>query len=115
MREQWTPNLEDENEPRVNLRLQGNETLGHRGNLRLYTFLGKLAVYDHVFYTGQEDNSCYIFSFVEGYEELRDHMLEENYPAYLNQTEVAQVDLDAYDRIIQRIAAFDELPPDMVA
>jgi len=112
--EQWQPNLDNENEPRAHLNIPGGEKEIHRGNARLYTHLGRLAIYDHAFISGDDYNSgFYIFNFVGGYDELKAFMLRNDFPAYLNQTEVAQGDIDAYDRIIQKdMGDFDGVPED---
>lgn len=110
--ESWKPNLNDENEPRANLNLPDGEQLIHRGNARLYTHLGHLALYDHAFITRDDGLGFYVFNFVGGYPELSDFMLRNQFPAYLNQTEVAQVDIDAYDRVIQKSAGDIDHVPD---
>ena len=112
MSERWEPNYEEE--PFVTLSIGSGEFVATRENTRLYTHLGALALYDHVF-CSSEDRGFYIFSFVEGYPILKQYMLENNYPMYLNQTEVAQVDVDAYDRSIQRsMGDIDHIPDDWV-
>ncbi len=79
----------------------------------MYTHLGHLACYDHAFITRDDEMGFYVFNFVGGYPELKQFMLENDFPAYLNQTEVSQVDIDAFDRIVQRSAQVpDEVPGD---
>lgn len=101
--ERWTYNPNDENEPRANLNFGGEEIEANRGNTRLYTFIGHAAL-NHVFVRLNGDRGAYIFNFVEGYDTLARYMIENNYPAYINQTEAPQVDIDAYDRAIAKMA-----------
>ena len=111
MTESWKPDLNDENEPRANIVLPNGEKEVHRGNARLYTHMGHLAIYDHVFVSSDNELGFYIFNFVEGYHTLAHFMVQNEFPAYLNMTEVSQVDIDAYDRIIQKsIGDIDTVP-----
>lgn len=110
--EKWTLDPNDENEPEVKLNIPNGEFIGRRDNMRLYTHLGQLALYDHVF-CSQEESGFYIFNFVGGYETLKEYMLQNAYPAYVNQTEVAQVDVDAFDRAMAASTNdLDYLPDD---
>lgn len=107
--ERWTP-TDPENEPEMALNISSGEFLATRENTRLYTHLGSLALYDHVFCSG-EQTGFYIFSFVDGYQTMKEYMLENNYPAYINHTEAAQVDIDAYDRAVHRsVGDIDHIP-----
>ena len=113
--EGFKPNLDDENEPRATLNTPNGEQLVHRGNARLYTHLGHLACYDHAFITKEDNMGFYVFNFVGGYPELKEFMLRNDFPAYLNQTEVSQADIDAFERIVQKGANIpDTLPDDWV-
>lgn len=109
--ERWTPD-NIENEPYVELHIPNEEVfLATRQTARLYTHLGKLALYDHV-YCNDNERSFYVFSFVNGFEELAQHMAENQYPLYLNQTEISDTDIEAYDRAIASIASKVEHVPD---
>ena len=110
--EEWKPDLNDETEPRVTLNTTQGEFLANRGNARLYTFLGHTALYDHVFCTNEGDRGFYIFNFIEGFNRLKEYMLANEFPAYINQTEIAQCDVDAYDRVIQRSMGDIDYVPD---
>ena len=100
--ETWKPENPDE-EPAVNLSFGHGEFLATRETARLYTHLGRLAMFDHVFCFSQEAGSgFYIFNFVNGYDTLKEYMLDNNYPAYLNQTEVSNTDVEAYERAVLR-------------
>lgn len=109
--ESWRRNPEDKSEPVARISIPGGEFDAYRDNTRLYTHLGSLAIYDHVFCTRENEQGFYIFNFVDGYSTIKKFMLKNDYPAYLNQTEVAQCDVDAYERSIQRfLGDIDYLP-----
>lgn len=110
--ERWTPNLEDENEPRATIQAGEREFLIHRGNTRLYHFLGGLAMYNHVHYSDKE-TAFYVFDFVNGYDQLATFVTENNFTAYVNQTEVPQCDIDAYNAALEKtFQALDGVPED---
>lgn len=104
----WTPEYPDK-EPSVNLGLPNGESFeANRRTATLWTFLGRLAVYNHIHChemaeEGEEvAQSFYIFSHVDGYDSLARYMVENNYPMILNQTEVSSGDQDAYIRSATR-------------
>ena len=95
-----------ENEPIARLGLPDGETFeARRDTATLWTFLGRLAIYNHIHChetDGEEvKQSFYIFNFVEGYDRLAAYMAENNYPMILNQTEVSVTDQEAYDRAVR--------------
>lgn len=99
-RQVWKPE-DPESEPFANINLPNGEMVRMtRSNSSIYTFMGRLAVYDHVYYAGEteEDRSFYVFSFVGGYRELLKHMKKNKYPAHTNMTEVSRSDIEAYER-----------------
>lgn len=111
--ESWQPNLEDDNEPRATLTTAQGEFLAHRGNTTLFTHLGRLALYDHVFCQNEEDKGFYIFKFVDGYDKLSEYLMENSYPAHVNLVSVADCDIDAYDRAIKNsVEDLDYVPDD---
>jgi len=98
----WTPE-DPENEPVVSLSINGEPTYElTRQNTTLFTFLGKLAIYNHAFYADVKDDevseSFYIFSHHQAYQTIHDYMVEKEYPAVLNQVSVSAVDQEAYFR-----------------
>lgn len=110
--ERWTPE-NPENEPYVELNLPGGNTFeANRQTARLFQHLGRLAMYDHIYCTNNQV-AFYIFKFVDGYEQLAVHMIENNYPIYANQTEVSDTDIAAYDKALQHITGdIDYIPDD---
>lgn len=110
--ERWEYNPNDENEPIMHLGFGDEQIEAHRGNTTLYTFMGRLAVYNHSFIRLDQDRGAYIFNFVNGYDQIAQYMMENNYRMYLNQTEVPQVDQDAYDRSIKELSSDIDHVPD---
>lgn len=99
-RQIWTPD-EPESEPFANINLpNGDKVEMTRQNSSIFTFMGRLAVYNHVYYSGEteEDRPFYVFSFVGGYKDLFKHMKKNHYPAHLNLDEVSSTDIEAYER-----------------
>lgn len=73
----------------------------------LFTFIGKRALYDHVFIQLDEEDGgkvtgVYVFSSLRPavYELMRDHMMDYDYPLHLNLQEVADCDVAAYDSMV---------------
>lgn len=111
--EYWKYNPEDPEEPHASLSIGNGEHLeATRDNARLYTFLGKAACMNHI-YISTENSGAYIFNFIDGFDVLSTYMIENEYPMYLNQTEVPQCDINAYDRAIKNLSTdTDYLPED---
>lgn len=94
-----------ENEPQAELHLPNSEVfLAKRDTATLWTFMGKLAVYNHVFCAEVVDQevkqSFYVFNFIEGYDQLTSYMVENQYPAHLNLNEIGKNDVEAYERAV---------------
>jgi len=95
----WRPENPDD-EPIASIETpRGDYELG-RENSALFTFMGKLALYDHIYYCDvqeQEVNeSFYVFSFAKGFKKLAKYMMENSFSAHLNMTEVGSGDVEAY-------------------
>ena len=93
----------NEKDPVARLNLPNGETFeARRDTASLYTFMGKLAIYNHVYCYDVRDNevqqSFYIFNFVDGYRELAEYMQENDYTQHLNLTEISRSDTEAYER-----------------
>lgn len=107
-----------ENEPSINLGINGESYEARRDNTTLFTFLGKvginLSMYNHIFYrTKEEDGTAsgfYIWDHNPVFNELAQFMIDNGYPAYLNMPKVPQCDLDAFDRTMEASSDFDTLP-----
>ena len=104
-RQFWTPESEEE-EPRIELKINGESAYElNRLNSTLYSFLGRLAVYNHVFYHGTEDEDSdkfYIFEYQKSFAPIAQYMAENDYPMILNQPEVSVTDQEAYMRSATR-------------
>lgn len=96
-----------EQEPSFNINLGDTQFEMTRRNTFLYTFMGRAALYNHVFLKRDdlpplEDGQIlgtYLFqgALKEGlWERLLTTLQENSYPQYLNHAEVSQMDQDAY-------------------
>ena len=83
----------------LDLGAEGKEYL-HRWNTSQFTFLGDLAVYNHVFIitheTDEEASGWYMFNTADAYEEVIDFIRENELPQHLNLTECSEMDLTAW-------------------
>lgn len=88
-----------EQEPALEITMNGEKLIAHRGNTALFTFIGELAVYDHVFIlTDEETNSGgYLFKNQKIWSEMTSFLLENLYPMHLNMEEVAECDRIAFE------------------
>lgn len=102
--------------PKMKLDLQGSEFEATPENTTLFTFLGRIACYSHVFIqTGPEDDEVmvgtYVFASHPVYENMAQFMAEYGYPMHTNLREVADCDVNAYDRMIsQQTNDLDHIP-----
>lgn len=87
-------------EPILNIKLDDEEVYLHRWNTSHFTFLGDLALYDHVFIiteeTDESQSGYYLFSTADEYEEITDFIKDQELPQHLNLTEVTEMDLQAW-------------------
>lgn len=88
----------------------GDELEMRRENTKLYTFLGKLAVYDHIFHNVSKNEGVYLFNFVNEFPAMREYMIRSKYPAIINMVEVPEHDINAYVR--SAMGDIDEIPED---
>ena len=106
----------DSNEPVARLSLPNGERFEvRRDTASLYTFMGKLAVYNHVYcydiYGGERQQSFYIFDFVDGFDELAEYMIQNDYPMHLNMPEASKSDIEAYERgALSDLTRMDSFP-----
>ena len=107
-----------ENDPRLKLTLStGEEFEATRDNTTLFQFFGHLAIYDHVFIeTGLEDSTptgMYLFQNQEIWRDLVDYIVTNEYPQHVALREVAQCDMDAFDRtMFGDVRHMDSFPPE---
>lgn len=105
-----------EEEPALNIKLDGQEFEINRRNTMLYTFIGELAIYDHIFITTCEEEGrqtgTYIFKPNKGYMDLATFMMEKAFPAQLNMPRVADCDVQAFEnhylRDVRGLESFPE-------
>ena len=88
-----------EDEPCLRINMNGEAMECRRNNTSLFTFLGELAIYDHIFvvYNEEENYGAYLFKNQEVWSEMAGFLFEHMYPMHLNLPEVAQCDRDAFD------------------
>lgn len=93
----------NENEPFMRIQFDGEEFIATRENTVLYTFLGDLAMYDHVYLVVDEENSTasYVFSTNPGYAPMKAYMEENQYCMHLNLPRVCDMDRKVFDRMIE--------------
>lgn len=116
-RQFWTPE-EPNNEPAIRLEVNGVPKYElNRLNTTLHTYLGRLAIYNHVFYADiheeEVQESFYIFNFQDAYEPIATYMVENDYTLVLNQTEISSNDQEAYIRSATR-GVGDTIPEEWV-
>lgn len=80
-----------------------------RENTTLFTHLGRLACYDHVFIhtnvdqdTDEQMVGTYVFRQHEAFGEMEEYMFENDYPMVLNKLQVAECDINAWNNMIAR-------------
>lgn len=88
-----------ENEPVLEITMNGEKLLATRDNTSLFTFVGELACFDHVFIVTDEENNVggYLFRNQEIFPQLAGFLFENMYPMHLNLPEVAECDQRAFD------------------
>jgi hypothetical protein len=91
----------------------GSEQRMDRENSALFTHLGNLAMYDHVFVLTNEEAStgAYIFRHSPVFERLAAYMVSELFPQHLNRVDVAECDMQAFEAVLKQEVP-DELPED---
>ena len=87
----------------------GSEFEATPDNTALFTFMGALACYDHVFIAMEEPENnrvqgSYVFISNKMFGPLVEHILEHDYPLHLNLRQVAECDEEAYARMIHKEA-----------
>lgn len=64
-----------------------------------------LSIYDHIFITDDEEKGAYLF-LIDTPEDVKERlthtMIEQDYECYLNQDDVAECDINAFERIVMR-------------
>lgn len=95
--------MSTEGEPIIEIEFSDGPVYAHRWNSSVFTFLGELAAYDHIFIaTDEEDNGTslghYVFKSNQHFKGMAEFMIKEKFPLHLNLTEVAECDSREFDR-----------------
>lgn len=87
----------------------GTEIEATPDNTSLFMFVGRLACYNHVFIVMNEEESqgAYIFSNSNIFTPIGNHILQHDYPLHTNLREVADCDVDAFNRMVHQEATRD--------
>lgn len=93
--------------PEMKLHMANGEFVATPVNTTLFTFLGRLAMYDHVFLqTGEETEATivgtYVFNQHPVFREMAEFIMEQNYPMVLNRIEVPDCDVAAFNRMVEQ-------------
>lgn len=104
--------------PALELNMNGERIIATRHNTAMFTFLGDLAIYDHVFVlTNEETNSgAYLFKNQEIWQDLAGFCIEHQYPMHLNMEEVAECDQKAFEAtMFTDVRSADSFPAEWAA
>jgi hypothetical protein len=98
-----------EKEPSITVESPRGEFEATRDNTTLFRFMGHLAMYDHIYFTHEAGTKhpSYLFNQNQGYTILADFMMDNDYPAHINLREVADCDVDAFNKMLQQETALD--------
>lgn len=105
-------------DPILELTIGGEQFEMNRRNAFLFTFIGNLAVHDHVFVLThpEESTGSFIFRHNEAFESLAKYMVENLFTAHINMQAVAQCDMDAWENsVFNDLKNTDSFPDDWEA
>lgn len=96
-----------EKDPSMVITTKDGEFEATRENTIIFRFLGKLAMYDHIFFVRDMDEGkgTYLFNQNPSYDKIADFMMDNDYPAHINQLRVPECDIQAFDNMIKKEAA----------
>lgn len=99
-----------EDEPGIRVNFGEHEFEATPDNTTLFRFVGKLALYNHVFMLTkpEESTGAYLFNQHPYYAEFEEYMIANKYPLHDNLRDVAQCDLDAFENMVNR--DIEEIP-----
>lgn len=107
-----------EDDARLKLTMNGQEIECNRENTAMFTFLGNLAIYDHIFVLMDEENNSGAYLFKENqqqWQEMAGFIIEYQFPMHLNMTEVAECDRNAFDAtMFHDLAGMPSFPQEWV-
>lgn len=111
----------EENLPVMRLGLGSSEFAATPENSHLFTFMGRLAMYNHIFLVTDETDGTlsgtYLFNRIhipdEMFNELGTFMVENGYHADLNKREVPDCDVNAFNANLElQTGDLDTIPED---
>ncbi len=115
MSEFWTPS-HPEREPVINLNVEDGASFElNRLNTSLFRFMGRLGIYNHVFYHDiheeEVQTSFYIFRFAPQYPLIEKYMLENQFTIHDNMTTISETDIRAYESALHKtVGDVDHVP-----
>lgn len=100
-------------EPCMRLKTEnGEEIEASRENTALYTFIGKAALYNHVFVAVDDENGIYTFQDSPHFMEMARFAINNEFPLHLNLFEVQDCDREAYEKYIGQLTFdLEDYPP----
>jgi hypothetical protein len=100
----WTPPSPD-NEPSIALEARNRRVELRRTNSAVYTYMGSLALFNHVYFLGTDkDKPFYLFKNISiNHNVIEEQMLRFGYPHFKDQTWVDEVDIEAYEAYAKAI------------
>lgn len=108
----------NENDPRLRLTMNGQEFDCTRDNTSMFTFIGHLAIYDHIFVLTDEETNSGAYLFKENqkaWQDMASFIIEYQFPMHLNMTEVAQCNIDAFEHtMFADVRSANTFPEDWV-
>ena len=101
---------EEEKDPHFGLEYGGDKYEVGRQSASIFSYLGELAVYNHIFIVTEVKESesyegIYIFNQLSVYAKVFKFMVDNRYPPHYDIGEVGQCDLDAFDKMIKQEAS----------
>lgn len=91
----------------------GTTVEGTRYNSSLWTFIGKAALYNHVYVAASDEFAIYTFQGADNFFEAASFMIENEFPLHMNITEPAEEDIEAYERFVQSyLHDLGDFPPE---
>jgi hypothetical protein len=105
-----------EDEPIIRLSFNGEDLEARRDNASLFTFMGELACYDHVFIVSLDDEENTVYNYIfcsnDSYDELRQALQDNDYTQHLNMNEVADMDVRSFESHHYRDIRSSDFAPD---
>lgn len=106
----------NEGEPKFIVEFGDGEYEATPDNTSLFTHIGRLACYNHVFFQTDttEDGTMrgtYLFCQNPAFESVAEFMMANDYPCHLNLHYAAESDISAFNKMVERsIPDFDTIP-----